>query len=234
MKPKAFNFYLDYDENIEALSDAEVGQLTRALLKYARTGELPEMSPIVRVAFTPMRKQMDVEFAHYEEKAQALSEAGKRGAKKRWQMASDDMCQNRVVTIKDNHPITSDSHPTENKNENDNKDKKREQKASVLMFERFWNVYPKRVAKQTALKSFLKLKVTEELLQQMITALEQQIKSEQWQDARYIPNPSTWLNQERWNDELPKASSTKKYGNYIEREPKTNDRFGLDYITECN
>jgi len=81
MKPKAFNFYLDYAINIEDLSNEEVGELIRSLLQYANTGEVPKMSKIVKVAFAPMRKQMDEEFKHYEEKCKKLSE----NAQKRWE-----------------------------------------------------------------------------------------------------------------------------------------------------
>jgi hypothetical protein len=37
-----------------------------------------------------------------------------------------------------------------------------------------------------------------------VPAVEAQKKSKQWQkdDGQYIPNPSTWLNQGRWDDEL--------------------------------
>ena len=81
MKPKAFNFYLDYDINIADLTNEEVGELVRSLLHYANTGEVPQMSKIVKVAFNPMRKQMDEEFKNYEAKCQKLSE----NAQKRWE-----------------------------------------------------------------------------------------------------------------------------------------------------
>lgn len=81
MKPKAFNFYLDYYINIEILTDEEVGQLVRSLLQYANTGEVPKMSKIVKVAFAPMRKQMDEEFKNYEMKCKTNSE----NVKKRWE-----------------------------------------------------------------------------------------------------------------------------------------------------
>jgi hypothetical protein len=41
----------------------------------------------------------------------------------------------------------------------------------------------------------------------MIGAIEERRKTEQWQkdSGQFIPNPTTWLNQRRWEDELPKA-----------------------------
>ena len=42
----------------------------------------------------------------------------------------------------------------------------------------------------------------------MLAAIEKQKQSAQWQDngGQFIPHPSTWLNQRRWEDELPKAA----------------------------
>ena len=53
-------------------------------------------------------------------------------------------------------------------------------------------------------KNLERLKVDDELFEIITKALELHKKSEQWtkDKGRFIPNPSTWLNQERWNDEL--------------------------------
>jgi transcriptional regulator of heat shock response len=70
------------------------------------------------------------------------------------------------------------------------------------LFGRFYESYPKKVGKPAALKAFKKCKPDGSLLQTMLDAIEQQSQSEQWQknNGQYIPNPATWLNQERWND----------------------------------
>ena len=46
------------------------------------------------------------------------------------------------------------------------------------------------------------LRVEDDLLNQMLAALEVQKRSRQWQrdGGRYVPNPLTWLNQQRWED----------------------------------
>ena len=50
----------------------------------------------------------------------------------------------------------------------------------------------------------MKVKPTAELHDQIVKAVEVQKQSEQWtrENGRFIPNPSTWLNQGRWDDEL--------------------------------
>lgn len=42
----------------------------------------------------------------------------------------------------------------------------------------------------------------EQLLNDMLSAIKKQMNSKQWQDKQFIPNPATWLNQCRWEDEI--------------------------------
>lgn len=71
-----------------------------------------------------------------------------------------------------------------------------------LLFDEFWEQYPKKVGKSKAIKSFEKLEPTRGLLDKMIDALNVQKLSRQWQDISFIPNPTTWLNQRRFDDDL--------------------------------
>lgn len=76
-------------------------------------------------------------------------------------------------------------------------------------FSEFWKAYPKKVGKGAAEKSFKRIKPTADVFQYMLTAIENQKRSNQWQrdNGQYIPNPATWLNQKRWEDETDKAQS---------------------------
>ena len=96
-------------------------------------------------------------------------------------------------------------------------EKERETVKNLIIerFDRFWSVYPKKVGKGEARKAFVKLKPSEELTERMIKAVAEAKKSDMWtrNNGQYIPNPSTWLNQERWEDELtvaPEAVSEQK------------------------
>ena len=74
------------------------------------------------------------------------------------------------------------------------------------LFEIFWKSYPRKKAKQTAERAFHK-KVKPEQFQAIMKALEAQKRSADWQKdgGKYIPYPATWLNGERWEDELEEA-----------------------------
>lgn len=86
-------------------------------------------------------------------------------------------------------------------------------------FNRFWAAYPKKKDKSGARKAWAKLKPSEELMQTMLSSLERQKASPQWQkdDGQFIPYPSTWLNRRRWEDEdetPPTKSAPARYSNY--------------------
>lgn len=69
-------------------------------------------------------------------------------------------------------------------------------------FDVFWDAYPRKVGKSSARKAFSRVKAD---LNTLISSVERQKGSDQWKrdGGRYIPNPATWLNQGRWEDELP-------------------------------
>lgn len=82
-----------------------------------------------------------------------------------------------------------------------------------LLFDKFWSNYPRKVARAKAYDAFKKLKPTEELVDKMIEALDKYKQLPQWQDKNYIPHPTTWLNQKRWEDEInPDEYKTVKKG----------------------
>ncbi len=77
-----------------------------------------------------------------------------------------------------------------------------------IMFEQLWSRYPKKVGKKAALKAWKKVKPTEH--KKLFEALARQKSSEQWTANRgkYVPHLSTWLNGERWNDEVEISERT--------------------------
>jgi hypothetical protein len=81
---------------------------------------------------------------------------------------------------------------------------KEQSESEDSLFDRFYQEYPKKVARGAALKAFKSCKPNESLVETMIAALKLQADSPDWQKegGKYIPNPATWLNGERWKDQL--------------------------------
>lgn len=73
-------------------------------------------------------------------------------------------------------------------------------RACTRGFDRFWAAYPRKVGKGAAERSFERIRPDAALLDGMLRAIETQRQSDTWQRG-YIPNPATWLNQRRWEDE---------------------------------
>jgi len=69
-------------------------------------------------------------------------------------------------------------------------------------FNLFWSEYPKKVARKEALKAWTKIRPANGTQEIIVNALKQHKTCTQWMgERRYIPNPATWLNQRRWEDE---------------------------------
>jgi hypothetical protein len=70
-------------------------------------------------------------------------------------------------------------------------------------FDTFWREYPRKTGKGDARKKFVKA-LTKTSFQNIMDALTRVKESEQWQKdgGRFVPYPATWLNQERWADEV--------------------------------
>lgn len=69
-------------------------------------------------------------------------------------------------------------------------------------FLQFWALYPRKVGKDKAYESWNKKKPC---LYDVVCALSWQLNSKDWikEDGKYIPMPTTYLNQGRWQDEPP-------------------------------
>lgn len=86
------------------------------------------------------------------------------------------------------------------------------------LFLAFWSAYPKKVGKGQAYAAWRKIRPrVSKVTADMITAsVQSHIDSQQWknENGKYIPNPATYLNQRRWEDELSSKSSVmSKYDN---------------------
>lgn len=80
-------------------------------------------------------------------------------------------------------------------------------------FAAFWQAYPRKSAKQNAIRAWDKLKPSDELLYKMSAALAVQLESDQWKRG-FAPYPATWLNGRRWEDEPDPRRPTDRPGGW--------------------
>lgn len=74
----------------------------------------------------------------------------------------------------------------------------------ICSFETFWKQYPKKVAKKKVEQKYNQLATSKQKEEEILQGLKSY--TEKWRiektNLTYIPNPLTWLNQERWNDDV--------------------------------
>ena len=193
--------FVDYLDAIEPLGDAERGRLFTSLLTYARTGEVPQLGGNERFLFPMMRAQIDRDVLSKDELSQKRREAASASKKstceQKEHLQASAASASKSPQDKDNKTIDKDKD-----NKTIDKDNKKRTDAKTDDFDAFWAVYPRKVGKGDARKAFAKVKAPVSVL---INAVNTQKQSQQWlrNDGQYIPNPATWLNQGRWEDELP-------------------------------
>jgi DNA-binding transcriptional regulator YhcF (GntR family) len=118
---------------------------------------------------------------------------------------------NTAPLVTNCHPMVSDSHPGESEWRTEpgiepgkEPTPQAPKGAGADGFAEFWAIYPKKVGKDAAEKSWNRKVKTKATAEEVMTALKAHTKNEAWarDGGQYIPNPATWLNQGRWKDEL--------------------------------
>ena len=106
---------------------------------------------------------------------------------------------------KTSSPLSSSSSLSiKDKSESDSIDKE---------FGAFWAAYPRKVQKKTAKDKYINLHKKKSLpeIEEHVRIIEQWKLTDQWKkdNGEFIPHPATWLNQERWNDEISSVKQEK-------------------------
>ena len=103
-RKKSFVMFVDYQSDFEELTGDECKEVMNLIFNYEKTGELPEIKDrFVKLVFGRIKRDLDRNDKAWAERKEILSEAGKKGAEKRWNKESS--------ITSDSHPITDDSHP---------------------------------------------------------------------------------------------------------------------------
>ena len=81
------------------------------------------------------------------------------------------------------------------------------------MFDEFWSLYPRKIAKAAARKAWCKLSAEQQLMAAKAIDTHCQYWKAKETELEFIPHASTWLNGERYEDELviePKKTKESK------------------------
>lgn len=219
-KKKSFIFYYDWWDIFEPLSDEQKGVLISKIFSYVKEGEETDIDDLaLKISFNVIRNTINRDVEKYKEKCLKNAE----NIKKRWETTEKSKligtytneCE-RIRTVtndtdNDNDNVNDNDNDTDNVNDNDN-DNVNDNNISFSAktarvysedFLLFWKEYPKKVGKGEAYKQWKKAKLNCDEKTEIINALKWQKKSYNWcnSNGRFIPNPSTYISQRRWEDE---------------------------------
>ncbi len=227
---RGFILYLDYAQHLDQLTDAEAGQLLRAIFSHEDPDKPePALQPgAVSMAYSFIRAQLDRDRQKYEEKCERLRQNGSKGGRpkkanveienqeepketKRFsKKPTKPDTETETVTDTETETVTDTEKtvytpPAEPDGENAKKEPLQDRR-----FDEFWKLYPKKVGKQAAKNSWKRIKPNAELFDRILAAVQKAKNSAQWirNNGQYIPNPATWLNQGRWDDDLEPAAAS--------------------------
>lgn len=185
-EPTCFTFQRSYAELIWRIKDpARQGRFIETLTRYAFQHIVPSEDDPNYDYFILIRPIID--------KGVERSESGTRGGK---------ATKHRKASLEASFGMDeSEKDKEQDKEQEEDKDKDVES-----MFADFWSAYPRKDAKKSARKVFLRIvndaDDPDDLLAQILDAIALAKRSHQWQkdNGQFIPLPATWLNQERWED----------------------------------
>lgn len=226
----------EFLEEMDGLSDEEYGRLIRGMQRYSMTGEEPELEGTERLFWKRCRNTIDRYAASYDSLCAARAESGKKGGRPKNQLVSGGNQNNQMVSgEKQNNLLVSGESKEKQNNLSETKTETKTNTETNIPpkppkgrtdaeFAEFWNAYPTKVGKQPARKAFDKVKVP---VKTLVDAIERQKCSSQWSKdgGQYIPNPATWLNQQRWEDILPEAE--RNAGNGGRRELDADEKAAI-------
>ena len=89
----------------------------------------------------------------------------------------------------------------DNVNVNVNKNKKINKKEILNTFEEFWKKYPRKINKKKCFILYIKLIKDHNMIMKWLDDYIKKRENE-WVEKIYIPHATTWLNWERWKDDI--------------------------------
>jgi len=206
-----FTFFRSYLESAKALdTKEEQADFLLAVCEYGLNGVLPEQKRgFVAAVFAAVKPNLDASLA----KAKAGSAGGR--AKQTEANASNPEANasnpEANASKEEAKPSTSEANASnpeairniEEEDRSKNKEYIKPYCTIADAFEAFWKEYPNRKGKGKAREAFKKA-IKKTSVGTMVEAVQKQKQGSQWKkdEGRYIPYPATWLNQERWEDEV--------------------------------
>lgn len=194
---KSFVAYCDWQETFEELSDEEAGKLVKHLFNYVNDKNPETSDKLTKMCFIPIKQSLKRDLKKYEKYVEKQSVNGKKGGRPKNPTLSE------ITQPFIEKPKKADS-VSVSVSVNDNVINKQKEKR-LLDFLTFWNLYNKKKGTKQAKDKFLKLPQKD--VDKILLTVKSFVGS--IKDKQFQPLPTSYLNGERWNDEISEVKNIK-------------------------
>jgi len=198
---KSFVLYSDQKELFEQLPDEQAGKLIKHIYKYVNDEDPETDDLLVKVAFSSIKAALKRDLDNWEKQLKQRREAGKRSAEVRRRNSTSVNERSNSLNEKERNP-TDNVNDSVNVNVNDNEIKKKIESS----FEKFWDLYDKKVDRKKSLYKWKGLKEYER--EEIIKITPAYVRANP--ERKYRKNPVTFFNNRSWEDEIIEENSTIK------------------------
>jgi len=216
---KSFILHLDMLSVIDGMTDEQAGRLFKAMRSYHMGSEV-DLDAVTSMAFSFFKMQFDRDNEKYHNRVESNRSNGAKGGRpKKNKDLKTENPKNTVGYSKTQENPKNPSEPkkpdNDNVNDNDNDNVKDKEKTDRVddAFNKFWSSYHKRQGKAQALKASRqavkreKPETPDEFADMLIDDCRKRIESGQFGFDNL--NASTYLNNNRWEDEIVTKSTEK-------------------------
>ena len=215
---KSFVLYSDSQGLVNQLPDEVAGRLLKHIYAYVNDENPISDELLLNIAFEPIKMQLKRDLIKWENQLEQRRNAGLKSAEVR--KRNSTTVNERSISSTDNVNVNDNVSVTVNDNDIL---LKKETKRECFTFDEFWSLYPKKVAKEICGKKYESLSANDK--QKIKETLPNFILHKPFKDYTH-PNPSTYLNQKRWNDEI-NTTVKKEELKFSSNFQHPNDRMAL-------
>lgn len=200
---KSFILYLDHQELFEKLPDDMAGKLIKHIFSYVNQEDPTTDELLIDVAFSSIKQALKRDLEKWKSQITQRSEAGKRSAEKR--AAAVKSPPTKSTSVESRSTKSTDSVNDSVSDSDSEKNKTLDQSAiDPELFEQFWLSGIRKVNKKKSLILFNNLLKKQpdpkDFTTKLIIDVKTRFDSNQLGFAEM--HPTTYLNGERWNDEV--------------------------------
>jgi hypothetical protein len=195
---KSFILYADLIKSIDHLTNEEKGILFNHLLEYVNDKNPILEDRLILTAWKPIEQQLKRDLKDWEVTIGKRSEAGKASAEAKKLVKLIQQTSTKSTSVESVQHTSTKSTDNVNVNVNVNVINNKE-----VLFNRFWDLYSKKVGRKDCLNKFMKLSIND--IEKIIQSVPKYVLSTP--DEKYRKNPETYLNGRHWEDEIELTST---------------------------